>query len=540
MVSWTHKYAPQNRSEVVGNNTSVNSIIGYLNRFRNIKLRTKSSKNALLLFGPPGIGKTSSVLAIAKSLNFDVVIVNASDKRNKSSLQMVKNASQFSSLEESLNDKIIGQILLIDEVDGLSGTADRGGIREIVEIIKSTRIPIILTANDISNQKFKTLKSYCELSRFDSPEDSEILKILKRISAAESITVTDKVLRSLIEFSNHDIRGSINSLQTLSGGKKEITKEDLSVLSVRDQSVDIREFLRSIFIERDGEKAFRQTRVLADVDYNKLLLILRDVTARTIGQEDFERLSDVYALLAKADLALTRASRQRVWSQLYYYYFHVTKGLTALLPEIDYLPPFQDWQLQVPQFWITLSRQRRGKNIALKVGKSCLVSARVAISDIFPYLRIIFNKDAEMASDLSIEFKLFDIEAGKRKTKIVWNKEIDYFAKDKAINKEIKMLIRKKFPLIEKVQTQDIDEKVLQEAKEQQATLKKSHEAKASVPKKSKRSTKSTKKPKRKKKIAIEASSVKPKKSKKDEKSSKSKNKGKKPKKAPKTLAEFF
>ncbi|MHA2155917.1 MAG: AAA family ATPase [Candidatus Hodarchaeales archaeon] len=542
MVSWTHKYAPQTRSEVVGNTTSVNSIIGYLNRFRNLKLRTKKSKNALLLFGPPGIGKTSSVLAIAQSLNFDVVIVNASDKRNKASLQTVRNASLFSSLEESLNDKVIGQILLIDEVDGLSGSADRGGIREIIDIIKSTRVPIILTANEISNQKFKTLRTYCELSRFDSPEDNEILRILKRISAAESITVSDEVLLLLIENSNHDIRGSINSLQTLSIGRQTINEEDLSILSYRDQSVEIREFLRSIFIERDGEKAYRQTRLLADVDHNKLLLILRDVTARIIGQDDFQKLSEVYSLLAQADLALTRASSQRIWSQLYYFYFHVTKGLTALIPSVDYLPPFQDWQLQVPQFWITLSRQRRGKNIALKVGKSCLVSANVAIRDFFPYLRIIFNNDPEMAAELALEFKLFDIEPGKRKTKIVWNKEIDYFAKDIVIKKKIKSLIQTKFPLIEKIQKQDIDEAVLLEAQEQQVALKKAYKLKVASSRKNQKEPKNISKSSSKQRKKTSSSKLPAKKvvSVDKVKVNKSKKKEKKSKKTTKTLAEYF
>ncbi len=540
MVSWTHKYAPQSRSEVIGNITSVNSIIGYLNRFRDSKLKTKKSKNALLLFGPPGIGKTSSVIAVAKSLNFDVVTVNASDKRNKSSLQTVRNASQFSSLAESLNDKIVGQILLIDEVDGLSGTADRGGIREIIEIIKSTRVPIILTANDISNQKFKTLRSHCELSRFDSPEEKEIMKILKRIAKVESIAITDRVLLFIIKNSKHDIRGSINSLQTLSSGRKVITEGDLSTLSYRDQSVDIREFLRSIFIERDGEKASRQTRLLADVDYNKLLLILRDVTARIIGQDDYKLLAEVYSLLSRADLALSRASRQRIWSQLYYYYFHVTKGLTALIPTIDYLPPFQDWQLQVPQFWITLSRQRRGKNIALKVGKSCLVSANIAIRDIFPYLRVIFNNDPVMATDLALEFKLFDIEAGKRKTKIVWNKEIDYFAKDLAINRKIKSLIRSKYPLIEKIQKQDIDEITLLKVQEQQKALKKSYKLKLAMSEKKEKSRKSkASRPPKKKKSPVKLPSDRTLSIDKT-KTEKTKKKQKKAKKPPKPLSEFF
>ncbi|MFX0207634.1 MAG: AAA family ATPase, partial [Candidatus Hodarchaeota archaeon] len=186
--AWVQKHAPRRRSEVVGNKESVNSIIAYLNRFRNPKLRSKLAKKAILLYGPPGIGKTSSVLAIAKGLNFDVVTVNASDNRNKNSLQSVRNASVFSSLKESLDSKVIGQILLIDEVDGLSGPADRGGLKEIVNIINSTRVPLILTANDVSPQKFKTLRKYCELHEFKSPKAEEILEILYRIVEIESIS----------------------------------------------------------------------------------------------------------------------------------------------------------------------------------------------------------------------------------------------------------------------------------------------------------------------------------------------------------------
>ena len=503
MVSWTQKYAPQRRSEVVGNPTSVNSIIGYLNRFRNRKLRKKLIKRALLLYGPPGIGKTSSVLAIANALNFDVVIVNASDKRNKSSLQSVKNASLFSSLEESMGTKIIGQILLIDEVDGLSGTADRGGISEIVDIIKATRVPIILTANDISAQKFKTLRTNCELKKFESPTEKEVLEILKRIAASESIEVTDQTLLKIIKSSKNDIRGSINSFQTLGSGRDTVIDEDLSILSYRDQSIDIRDFLRTLFIEKDGAKANSQTRLLSNVDYAKLLLILRDVTSRIIDPLDHKTMATAYELLARADVSLTRASRKRIWSQLFYFYAFITKGLTSIVPSIEFLPPFQDWQLQVPQFWITLARQRKGKSIARKVGSKCLVSGDTANSDIFPYLRVIFDNNAEMAADLAIDFGLFDTEAGKRQTKIVWSKEIDFFSNNSDITRETKAIIRKKYPLLERIKKSEVDDQILLEAQTLQKSLKKqSKEAKSEIKSRSNGPTKKkSKAPKKKEKV---------------------------------------
>jgi replication factor C large subunit len=521
LVSWTQKYAPQRRSEVVGNTMSVNSIIGFLNRFRNIKLREKLNNRALLLYGPPGIGKTSSILAIANALKFDVVIVNASDKRNKSSLRSVRNASLFSSLDETLSTDIIGQILLIDEVDGLSGTVDRGGIREIVDIIKATRVPIILTANDISDQKFKTLRTNCELSQFEPPTEKEVLEILQRIAIAESVEVTNKTLLKIIKNSKNDIRGSINSFQSLGSGRDSVTDEDLSILSYRDQSIDIRDFLRTLFVEGDAEKANSQSRLLSNVDYSKLLLILRDVTSRIIDPSDHKTMASAYELLARADISLTRASRKRIWSQLFYFYAFITKGLTSIIPNVDFLPPFQDWQLQVPQFWITLARQRKGKAIALKVGSKCLTSSITANSDIFPYLRVIYNNNAEMAADLSIDFGLFDTEAGKRQTKIVWNKEIDFFSNIPDINREIKAIVRKKYPLIERVRISEVDEKILLEAQILQKSLQnQSKEKKPKIQRPSKKSE--------------------PKNSKPTEKKEKKRKNKKKKLESNKTLADFF
>ncbi len=472
MGSWTTKHAPKRRSDIVGNEDSVNEIIAYLNKFRNPRLRSKLTKKALLLVGPPGIGKTSSVLAIANGLNFDVVAVNASDKRNKLSLQGLRHASLFGSLKEELNDRIIGQILLVDEIDGLSGTADRGGIREIIDIIEKTRVPMILTANDVSSQKFKSLIDHCTVCEFYPPKASDIVGILSRICKNENLDVSKEVLIKLSELSLFDIRGSINSLQSLASGRKKVNLEDLSLIVTRDTSINIREFLHTLFVEANGDKAYQQTRVLKDVDYGKLLLILRDVSYRFTELGNYDQLANIYDLLARADVALARAQRERVWSQLVYFYGMLTKELADSITPAPEFPAIPDWKLQVPSYWITLSRQRKGLAIAAKVGQSCLVSRNDAINYYFPYLRYIFSYGIELAANLAIEFQLFDVEPGVRKTKIVWNGEIDYFCKEKEINRLIKNRIKELYPQVPRIVEKEVDSAILEKIKSEQNLIK--------------------------------------------------------------------
>ncbi|MFW9778657.1 MAG: replication factor C large subunit [Candidatus Heimdallarchaeota archaeon] len=464
---WVQKYAPTRRSEIVGNEKSVNSIVVYLNRFRNPSLREKLEKRALLLYGPPGIGKTSSILAIATALNFDVVMVNASDKRNKKSLKAIRQASSSRSLKEDLEAKI-GQILLIDEIDGLSGTADRGGIREIIEIIEHTRVPIILTANDVSPQKFKSLLRHCELREFENPSPQEIARILRRIADAELIQASDEVLLDIIEKSQNDIRGSINSFQTIASERNQITQEDIGVLSFRDQMVATKEFLDTIFIARNGDKAHELTRQLSDMTYSKLLLILRDLAVDYLPRNSYTAIAKIYDILAVADLALTRAQRHRFWTQLSYFYNFITRNLASFVPSHENSPTFPDFRLQVPQYWILLSRLRRKRKIALKVAKVCNVSEKDALNIYLPYIKVIFENNAEMAAHLALDFGFFDITPGKRRTRIVWNGEIDHLCKRKETNREIKKIIRTLYPSVERVIRREIDPSILQQLTSQQ------------------------------------------------------------------------
>ncbi|MFX1513059.1 MAG: AAA family ATPase, partial [Promethearchaeota archaeon] len=108
---------------------------------------------ALLLEGPPGVGKTALVEALAQDFNLELIEFNASDTRNQ---ERIRTLLTVTSKTRPLNETFKGQLLLMDEVDGLSGNEDRGGAGALIKIIQQTRIPLILTAN-VYDRKLQTL-----------------------------------------------------------------------------------------------------------------------------------------------------------------------------------------------------------------------------------------------------------------------------------------------------------------------------------------------------------------------------------------------
>lgn len=63
----------------------------------------------------------------------------------------------------------------MDEVDGMAGNEDRGGIQELITLIKNTSIPIICMCNDRNHQKIRSLVNYCFDVKFNKPKPQQIL-----------------------------------------------------------------------------------------------------------------------------------------------------------------------------------------------------------------------------------------------------------------------------------------------------------------------------------------------------------------------------
>ena len=98
----------------------------------------------------------------------------------------------------------------MDEVDGMAGNEDKGGIKALIEIVKKTKIPIIFICNDIYNNKLKSLMNYCYDIRFNKPDKRLIINRLFEICKKEKINFDQKNIEFIVESFNNDIRQCLN------------------------------------------------------------------------------------------------------------------------------------------------------------------------------------------------------------------------------------------------------------------------------------------------------------------------------------------
>lgn len=219
-LPWVEKYRPENLNDVVHQSTVKESLKNSL---------IKGKLQHLLFYGSPGTGKTSTILALVREMfgaefKDRVLELNASDERG---IETVRNKVKTFSQRKS--NKIVGckfdlQIVILDEADMMTNEAQSALRRVIEDYSKTTRFCIIC---NYLNKIIDPIASRCAKFLFSPLPRNDQINRIKFILDKENVSIQESVVNYVVDYSEGDLRKSINIFQTLSSlYKKKVEMSD--------------------------------------------------------------------------------------------------------------------------------------------------------------------------------------------------------------------------------------------------------------------------------------------------------------------------
>lgn len=221
MLPWCESHRPLNLVDVCGNDDVRRALLSF---------KTIASLPHLILHGPPGSGKTSSILALGrsffgkKSVATMVLELNAGDVRG---VETMRNQIQFftkcSAVTESVHDGIGIKLVILDEADGLTHHA-QCALRHLIET-SGERVRFCLCCNYI-NKLSSGLRSRCTSFRFSGLGKDQLYRTVQTVAAKEGILLSCRDTDAIVSASSGDARQAINLLQGHALGRQSQRKED--------------------------------------------------------------------------------------------------------------------------------------------------------------------------------------------------------------------------------------------------------------------------------------------------------------------------
>ena len=374
---WVEKYRPKKIEDIVGNEEAKATFIEWLKSKRR-------SKKAVLLYGPPGVGKTALVNAAAKEFGFTIIEMNASDARSEKAInEIAKPATSYIALDTfSAANKGKGNLLFLDEVDGIAGNEDRGGVGAIIKIVEEARVPVIMAANDPDIDKLRPLKKVCVLIRFQQIRIPLIIALLQKICLLEHVNAEFEALEHIAQNSKGDVRSAINDLQSLSEENHVLTLQDTMTLSSRNKDISMDETLRGFF----SAKSIAEAQALlsrSSVDYDEFIMSVSDNLPRRYTNPD--ELAAAYNFVSQADVFRGRIGTEH-WHLLKYFFNELAQA-ASVAPE-----SYKSFQFISPPIRIITLFWTKGKRTMLdgicgKIGAQCHVSHSIAKHDFVPFIK---------------------------------------------------------------------------------------------------------------------------------------------------------
>lgn len=336
------KYAPKSIGDIIGHKDCIQQITSWLTAY-------PSGQKGILITGPPGIGKTTTVHLIAESLGYSITEYNASDTRSVSMLRGLLGLGM---------KRLRKEVIVMDEVDGFTGQ-ERGGVGELAELIRKSNVPFLCIANHLV-PKLAPLQKACLTVKFSRPVKSTIATALLKVCKAEGISLSKSDLETLCEKNGNDIRAILNQLEFGAGSSDKDANLKLDLFSATQKLL--------------GNKRLSMTEAedLVFVDYGMVPLMVQEgyLAASRNSLEDAVCAAE---MISMGDLMNKRLWQTQDWTLLP----HVVHSTVAVARSVSGPCPFQIF----PQVLGKNSKRAKHRRLLEDVARSRQISAKSARLD---------------------------------------------------------------------------------------------------------------------------------------------------------------